>query len=335
MRTVSYTYVLQKACELTGRVYPPTTEEATMMRSFASMGLRQAWECFDWPEVTVIQKEFFAPDWNRLSTYTAGDVVYWPVEEKYYQYVSNVADPGQAPTYQIGTSSNLALENEFLVQLEDGSYVIAIPARSNTGGTLNSRFWQEAKPSYDNGATEWLETTTYSTVGTIVMYANDRQFYALHTAAPVETLPTDTAYWGLLNPFIRFVNKETTASGAARATDIGEIFAVWHKDPRVTQTQSMVQYRFDSNGLVVEEQIPYAWLEYRQGPPLLTSDPSTIPYRFADIVAYRTAGQMLRVDGKVDLGNEFLLLATSSLTDEIDKVAMQEMQTRQVIVPTR
>jgi hypothetical protein len=44
---------------------------------------------------------------------------------------------------------------------------------------------------------------------------------------------------------------------------------------------------------------------------------------------------MLRVDGKVDLGNEFLQLGESALTDEIDKVARQEMQVRQIVVPTR
>jgi hypothetical protein len=87
--------------------------------------------------------------------------------------------------------------------------------------------------------------------------------------------------------------------------------------------------------MVVLDQFPYVWIEARLLPPVYTTDPSTIPYKFSEICAYRAAGQMLRVDGKVDLGNEFLQLGESALTDEIDKVARQEMQVRQIVVPTR
>jgi hypothetical protein len=44
---------------------------------------------------------------------------------------------------------------------------------------------------------------------------------------------------------------------------------------------------------------------------------------------------MLRVDGKIDLGNQFLELGEAELTKEIDKVALQEKYVRQIIVPSR
>ncbi len=80
MRTVTYDYVLQRACELTGRVFSTlTTEESNFFRTFISMSLRSAWECFDWPEQTVYQQEFFAQTYTYTATYNAGDVVYYPV----------------------------------------------------------------------------------------------------------------------------------------------------------------------------------------------------------------------------------------------------------------
>ena len=99
MRTVTYDYVLQRACELTGRVFSTlTTEESNFFRTFISMSLRSAWECFDWPEQTVYQQEFFAPTYTYTATYNAGDVVYYPVEEKYYQLVNITPTAGQTPT---------------------------------------------------------------------------------------------------------------------------------------------------------------------------------------------------------------------------------------------
>jgi hypothetical protein len=44
---------------------------------------------------------------------------------------------------------------------------------------------------------------------------------------------------------------------------------------------------------------------------------------------------MLRVDGKIDLGNEFLQLGEVELSKEIDKVALQEKYVRGIIVPNR
>ena len=139
MRTVSYDYVLQRACELTGRVFSTlTTEESNFFRTFISMSLRSAWECFDWPEQTVYQQEFFAPTYSYQDTYNAGDVVYFPVEEKYYQWVNITPGSGQSPT------------------------------TSGPNGTLNAIYWAEAQPSYGNSDGDWDSTTAY-TIGQIVL----------------------------------------------------------------------------------------------------------------------------------------------------------------------
>lgn len=305
MKTVSYAYVLQKACELTGRVYPPTTEEATFFRTFIGSALRQAWEAFDWPEQTVTQQEFFAQTYSAATTYALNTVVYFPTEQKYYQCVNVLGSTGNDPT------------------------------TGGPNGTLNAAYWAEAKDSYSSGSKGTFSTSASYAVGDIVLYPPTQQYYqCVQNNSPVSS-PPNAFYWARLIPFFRYVSQTNNPDGTTRTQELGEIFGAWQLDPRVTSYQRMLTYSFAPDGLLVEEDVPYTWINARLLPPIYTSDPTTLPYRFSEICAYRAAGQMLRVDGKVDLGNEFLAIGESALSDEIDKVARQEMQTRQIIVPTR
>ena len=114
------------------------------------------------------------------------------------------------------------------------------------------------------------------------------------------------------------------------------MFAAWQLNPEVTWRQRLISFFYDHSDLVIGDQLPFVWLEYRIAPTDFSgSTPTTIPYRFQNIVAYAAAGQMLKVDGKLDLGNEMLLLSEASLSDEIDKASRQEMQTRQVVYQGR
>lgn len=307
MRTVTYDYVLQRACELTGRVFSTlTTEESNFFRTFISMSLRSAWECFDWPEQTVYQQEFFAPNYSDAITYTQGTVVYYPVEHKYYQYVG-------APNSEVP------------------------PTNNGPNGTLNSQCWGLAQSSYSGNA-NWNATTTY-TVGTIVLYPVTQEYYQLFNTAAAGTVPTNTTYWGRLNKFLRNISQTTNVNGTTRAVPIGETFSVWPIDPRVTWRQQEAPYTFTDDGILVTAELPFVWLEFRKTPPLLSSAAEAtayaFPYRFCEICSLKAAGQMLRVDGKIDLGNQFLELGEAELTKEIDKVALQEKYVRQIIVPSR
>ena len=307
MRTVTYDYVLQRACELTGRVFSTlTTEESNLFRTFISMSLRSAWECFDWPEQTVYQQEFFAANYSSAQVYSGGMVVYYPTEQKYYQYVGAI------------NSNNP-------------------PTLNGPGGTLNSQFWALAQPSYGSTAT-WDTTTTYN-IGDIVLYPEDQEYYQLFATAAAGTVPTNASYWGQLNKFLRYINQQTNPSGTTRTVQIGETFSVWPADPRITWRQQEPAYTLTDDGILVGDQLPYAWIEFRKSPPLLsTAGEATayaFPYRFCEVCSLKAAGQMLRVDGKIDLGNTFLELGEVELTKEVDKVALQEKYVRQIIVPGR
>lgn len=308
MRTVTYDYVLQRACELTGRVFSTlTTEESNLFRTFISMSLRSAWECFDWPEQTVYQQEFFAPNYSASQVYSGGMVVYYPTEQKYYQYVGSSLVSGNPPTL------------------------------NGPGGTLNSQYWGLAQPSYGSTAT-WDTTTVYN-IGDIVLYPENQEYYQLFATAAAGTVPTSSPYWGRLNKFLRYINQQTNPDGTTRTVEIGETFSVWPSDPRITWRQHEPAYTLTDDGILVGDQLPYAWIEFRKSPPLLsTAGEATayaFPYRFCEVCSLKAAGQMLRVDGKIDLGNTFLELGEVELTKEVDKVALQEKYVRQIIVPGR
>jgi len=308
MRTVTYDYVLQRACELTGRVFSTlTTEESNFFRTFISMSLRSAWECFDWPEQTVYQDEYFAANYSSVQSYSSGMVVYFKTEQKYYQYVGSI-NSGNPPT------------------------------TGGPGGTLNAQYWAEAKPDYGNNDGDWDATTTYN-IGDIVLYPDTQEHYQLYAAVSAGTVPTNTFYWGILNKFLRNISQTTNPDGTTRTVTIGETFSVWPADPRITWRQQEATYTFTDNGILVGNELPYVWLEFRKTPPLLANAAEAsayaFPYRFCEICSLKAAGQMLRVDGKIDLGNQFLDLAEIELTKEIDKVALQEKYVRQIIVPNR
>ena len=291
MSDPTYASVLQRATELTGRVYPPSTEEAGIFRGFLAQNLRFNWESFPWPEDMQVTQEFFAPDYSAATAYVTGDVVYFPATLKNYQALTSTT--GNDPATLSGTTYS-----------------------------LNSAYWVEALPAQSVDG-DWDSTSTYA-VGDIVTYLVDQQVYACIVAPSAGVVPTNTTYFGLVEPFYSQVNKQTDASGATRAVEIGEVSNVYRSDPRKSYNQRPIRYEFNSSGVLVRESVPFVWVYYRTVPPALSSDPSTFPYRFAEACALQAAGQMLRVDGKVDMGNELLLMGREALNRECDKVTAQE-----------
>lgn len=305
MKLVPFDYVLRQACELTGRVYPPTTEEASAFSTFIGMALRQAWEAYDWGDYRLITQEWFAPDYSSTSTYNSGQVIYYPTEKKYYQCV------------------------------KDGTTGID-PTINGPNGAVYTINWSEALPDYTGVSQGTWDSTKNYTLGQIVLWAEDQSFYQCidYTSGAID--PSVSTIWGKLYPFIRKVSLTADSNGVARTNIIGDVFAAYQLSPEVTWRQRLVNFFFEDGDLVIGDALPFVWLEYRIKPTDFSSaNPTSIPYRFQNIVAYRAAGQMLKVDGKLDLGNEMLLLGEAALTDEIDKASRQEMQVRQVVYQGR
>ncbi len=292
MKTQTYAYVLQRAVELTGRAYPPLTEEANQFRGFMAQGLRMFWEMFPWSDLESAPQYFFASDYSASTTYTLGDVRYFPATTTYYQALR--ATTGNDPATLSGSTY-----------------------------TLNSAYWAEAHPYYGQSSGGNYSSSTTYTVGQQVLYLPKQQYYQLFATASAGTAPTNASYWGLLTPWVRQIDVATASP------EIGTILGLWGVNPYITRNQN--QYRIERNGsgIVIRREIPWIWVENRSLPPSWASDPSTVPYIFAESVALYGAGMMLKVrDGKVDLGNELISMAQDSNANEADKMCRQEMQTR-------
>ena len=316
MKTQTYEYVLQRAVELTGRVWPPSVEQATMFRGYIAAALRKYWEKYTWPETMVYQQEYFGRTFNFYEgsdaggafpggVVTVGDIIYDLVSQKYWK---------ASHSFTIDATHAGPTDG-----LEDWDYTVE-------GDQVFMGHWAPLMDSYTATATE-----ATANPGDVVQYTStNRYFYYL---AGEGGLPAD--YYGPLLPFRREVDKYTDTHGDARTVEIGEVVAIYKEEPRVDCTGVNVRYEIIGDKILVRDDLPYVWVLFRTVPPSLTTDPTTIPYRFAEACALNAAGKMLMSDGKMEFGFHLVSEADSIINDELDKVTVQEGQSPGVSVSTR
>lgn len=307
MRTVTYTSVLQKAVELTGRVYPPTIEEASFFRSYIETALRKIWEKFPWPETIAVQKEYFGIFPDPSTSYINGNVLFNAYDKKYYQAI---------PSSGI-TTGEIGITDADGNVVEAGWYV-------EVDGGLEYEEW-DATLSYDSG--------------TIVWFPLLNKYYAVRTSPSIAGYGPDSTLaemWGEVFVFNREIDKLLNPDGTDRSQKLGEILRITTEDPRSSKYLTDVNYDFLGDKIRVFDSIPYCWVEYRTTPTEFNGeDPETIPYRFSEYVSQRAASVMLAKDGKLDSAAAMAGMAEETLIEECDKVNSQEGQVRQIIVGTR
>lgn len=307
MKTVTYTSVLQKAAELTGRPYASlTVEEATMFRGFISTALRKAWEKFPWPETMAVSKFYFGiyPENDVDVEYAADSTLINPYDGEYYKTIKAISY-GQIPI----TDSSGAV-------VEAGWYVKCIDI--------------ENAAEYDN-------TISYEP-GQVVYLPETDKYYAVGSSATTAGYgPTSilSEFWGEVTLFTRDIDKIVDENGVTRTSEIGEVYKITREDPRNSSNLTPVNFYLIGDTIRIIDALPFVWIEYRTVPPTFTTDPSTIPYRFSEFCAQHAASLMLLVDGKADLGAVWAGLAETTLNEECDKVSCQEGQTKRVQVQLR
>jgi len=307
MKTESYTTVLQNAAEFAGRVYADASgnvilsvEESNSLRVFMRRALVKAWDAAIWPELRVISKRTFAEPWSSDTTYDQGDIVFYPATGRYYVAIN--AAPTNIPPETFGDSV------------------------SET--TLSNRYWAYAQKSY--GAEQWDFDNTYFG-GEIVEDPQDHAAYVCRGTVTLNALPsTDPARWFLLPEFDRYVDYDQDWEDQL----IGDVYGIYEADPRRTTNSKPMRWESDERGILIRDQLPYVWVEFRLPVQDMTSDPATIPARFSEFAALYAAGMLLRVDGKVELGNQYLAMAEEALDAETYKVLRNEGQVRPVTVET-
>lgn len=282
MKTTPYSKVLQSAAEMAGRVYSDddgnvvlNEPEANSLRVFIRTALKHAWESAPWPELIPTERKLFAAPHDPLSTYNRGDIVWHEGTNNYYVCLTQV-----------------------------GQYYS--PADRYYNDWVTSPFWGEVAETYD--VPEWSAAIPYSQ-GERVRYDATGKVYQTHMAASAGTQPTVWGRWGELPIWTRYV--EFTQGW--ETDPIGDVFNVFLDNPQTTANPREADWEGTGQGILVRDQVPAVWVRHRQHPPSLTSDPATVPFRFGELCALGAAGMMLRIDGKVELGNQYLSLSAKEL----------------------
>lgn len=336
MRTIPYSDILQRATEATGRIYADLSkEEAGLLKGFTGTRLKQVWEKWPWPELVLVEKRAFRPNWDEAKTYAAREEVYFLEARKYYQSLR---------------AANLANE----------------PA---TGDPLveNSAWWAECQKAYESAP---FDNAKAYAVGDKVFYPKTGLSYQAHTAG-TGNLPTDADFWGALTPFVRYVAWEqpgkaalgdvlgVTASNpytqlieeplAWRETDLGIL---------VFTSLPTVWVRFRQRPPFLKGNLFDATKEYAAGEQVYFAqtsaagnvtgdfyealedvdagdDPDSepdqwrkvaIPYVFGEYLIHAAAADLLSKDGKDDWSGDEMALANELLLAELDKEERQKGQ---------
>jgi hypothetical protein len=252
MRRVTYKSVLEKASSLWTGEQTPTPDDATTLNTFINFRGGQYWEMFWWPELTPSEKRQFRADYAAGTTYgaptaTAAVEVYFPKAQKYYQSLHS-ANLGNAP------ATGTALEE-------------------------NSAHWAESQGEYSEDL-EWATGAVF-TVGLKTKNPDDQRYYQCHTAHTAGA-SFDATKFGILTAFVRDIDYEQTLAGVVK-TPIGEVKAVWDKDPEVYEEWERCRMKFDlmTTGVVVRGDLAVCHLEFRKRVPLWRATVATAQHSLA------------------------------------------------------
>lgn len=229
MRSIPYSDVLQKAAEATGRVFADLSrEEAGLLRGFIGTRLKQIWEKWLWPDLMTSEERKFRAEWSSATTYAATTEVAYTPARKYYQSL-RAANTNHAPA---------------------------------TGATFveNSAWWAECAKAYEGP--NYDSTKAYA-VGDRVYYPDTDRHYQAHTAG-TGNAPTDTAHWGVLTPFNRYVAWEQPG-----LTKLGDVIEVWDRDPDIFENALAVPWKEAARGIEVFQSVFTVWPQWRKSSPFL------------------------------------------------------------------
>jgi hypothetical protein len=202
-----------------------------------------AWEIHRWPEICLVEQRQYRANWDGAATYAAAIA---PVAGTYPDNSAN--EVFDVPTAQ------------YFQSLQAGN----INNKPTIGGVENSAWWAACKTQY--AANDWLPGTDYNLADQVRDTATNLfyQCIAPHTSGAA----FDGANWGLLTPFNKVIVYEQTG-----LTPIGEYFATFDKDPRVTTQLRRFPFWLSDAGAQFAVTAPaQLWIYYRTRRPTLLGD---------------------------------------------------------------
>jgi hypothetical protein len=234
MRATTYQTVEQGVCDLIGWDSDNLSSgEFHQLKRAVSQALEQVWRDFAWPGLCVIERRQYAATYAS-GNYTAGDQVYFPATDAYYEATQNSS--GEDPEILSGDTYSLNLE-----------------------------YWSELARSYS--ADDWDDGTAYD-AGDTVAYGPTGLVYVAIAPVSAGTVPTNTSYWYPLTEFVPHV--DLVESGY---TSIGDVLGAYATDPRKFPGAAPVSFRLVPEGVgFLDGATPRPWLHYLKRPHRFTGD---------------------------------------------------------------
>lgn len=255
IRTVDYQDLLEHSARCAG-LDPDSLSTAQFrdLRLFHTDRLQRIWELRDWVEICPTEKRYFRDLYAGGTNYAAAAEVYYPGPQLYYQALR--AALGQAPSTLVGST-----------------------------WTTNLAYWAECETEYS--ADDYDNTAAYVR-GDQVYYPDTDRFYQLFAATSTGNLPTDTANWGVLTPFDRYVAYAQTGK-----TAFDQAFGAFDKDPENHGNARRLNCFLSESGAQVLDDVPLCWLSFRRRVPDLKGE------AFDDTATYAVAKQIYFVTDAV------------------------------------
>ena len=243
----------------------PSTLNSDAINLLINRRTMEYWRRLFWPDLMRLEKRQFRTSYSAGTTYQYGTEVYYPPTSKYY------------------------------IAVRTGGFIAQAPATS--AGATQTAYWQDSLPAYTGSL--WISTSSY-TVGTIVQYDQDGEYYACYIAAAPGVLPTNTANWGKL---VRFVKSIALVSSGQ--TTIGDVMEIYSDTPNSSTNWRTTTWSYQTDQIVVDGDYTVVWLRFRVRPSSYTGAAwvSTTTYAAADQVYYDTTGEFYSSNAGGNLGN--------------------------------
>lgn len=173
------------------------------------------------------EERWFRDHYVDGTAYVAGDEVFYPATQTYYQAVQ--ASSGEPPAL-------------------------------NTTGTyaVNGEYWAGSERAYT--AADWNDATGYD-AGAQVYYPVTGRYYQAKASVSAGTVPTSTSFWHALVPFDPYVPPIQTGF-----TTIGRVVGVFAENPRAFAGAPMLPWRRSEVGVQVYTEQPSVWIEFQVRP---------------------------------------------------------------------
>lgn len=237
MRRIAYSTLLASVRDRMGWMDASddglNSEEFSSARRALSQALAEIQEATWWRDLMRTERRAFRDTWSALLTYSAGDEVYHPGSDGYYQALRESTN--QAPAAADGEG----------------------------GWDVNLAYWAEVLT--DPQAEDYDAATDYA-VGDLARNPDDGLVYQCHTASSGND-PSDTDYWGELAPFVTYIPWEQ--EGRNR---IGAVRTVTEHDPRALGASAVLWEPTADGVQVFDCPVARPWVHFRLPTPRLTGD---------------------------------------------------------------